>query len=116
MQKLNEDKLRTREIHFLVSQGEREHIDRKMKEAGIISLAAYMRKMAIDGYVVDMDLSDVKELVRLLRICSNNLNQYAKKANETGSIYLDDVKELQIQQAELWKKLKEILGRLAEIQ
>ena len=116
MQKLNEDKLRTREIHFLVSQGEREHIDRKMKEAGISSLAAYMRKMAIDGYVVDMDLSDVKELVRLLRICSNNLNQYAKKANATGSIYLDDVKELQTQQAELWKKLKEILGRLAEIQ
>jgi hypothetical protein len=58
----------------------------------------------------------VKEVVRLLRINSNNLNQYAKKANETGSIYLDDVKELQTQQAELWKKLKEILRRLAEIQ
>ena len=72
--------------------------------------------MAIDGYMIRMDLSDVKEVVRLLRINSNNLNQYAKKANETGSIYLDDVKELQIQQAELWKKLKEILGRLAEIQ
>ena len=66
--------------------------------------------------MIRMDLSDVKEVVRLLRINSNNLNQYAKKANETGSIYLDDVKELQIQQAELWKKLKEILGRLAEIQ
>ena len=72
--------------------------------------------MAIDGYMIRMDLSDVKEVVRLLRINSNNLNQYAKKANETGSIYLDDVKELQTQQAELWKKLKEILRRLAEIQ
>ena len=66
--------------------------------------------------MIRMDLSDVKEVVRLLRINSNNLNQYAKKANETGSIYLDDVKELQTQQAELWKKLKEILRRLAEIQ
>ncbi len=115
MQKLNEDKLRTREIHFLVSQGEREHIDRKMKEAGIISLAAYMRKMAIDGYVVDMDLSDVKELVRLLRICSNNLNQYAKKANESGKVYDNDINDLQTKLDGIWDETKNLMAKLSAL-
>ena len=115
MQKLDEDKLRTREIHFLVSQGEKEHIDRKMKEAGISSLAAYMRKMAIDGYVVDMDLSDVKELVRLLRICSNNLNQYAKKANESGKVYDNDINDLQTKLDGIWDETKNLMAKLSAL-
>ena len=58
-----------------------------MKQTGIRSIGVYLRKMSLEGYCIQLDLSDVKEVVRLLRICSNNLNQYAKKANETGSIY-----------------------------
>ncbi len=73
--------------------------------------------MAIDGYIIRMNLSDVKEAVRLLRINSNNLKSVCKKANETGSIiYIDDVKELQKQQKELWQNLEEILRHLVEIQ
>ena len=89
---------------FLVrfKEGERDIVRRKMEEAGIRNMAAYIRKMAIDGYVIRLDLSDVKEVARLLRINSNNLNQYAKRANETGSIYLEDIKELQRQQEKLW--------------
>ena len=78
-------------------------------------MAAYIRKMAIDGYVIRLDLSDVKEVARLLRINSNNLNQYAKRANETGSIYLEDIKELQRQQEKLWELMKAILQRLSTI-
>lgn len=115
MKKLNEDRLRTIEIHFLVSHGEREHIEQKMKEAGISSLAAYMRKMAIDGYVVDMDLSDVKELVRLLRICSNNLNQYAKKANESGKVYGNDIDDLQAKLDGIWDETKNIMAKLSAL-
>ena len=75
---------------FLVrfKEGERDIVRRKMEEAGIRNMAAYIRKMAIDGYVIRLDLNDVKEVARLLRINSNNLNQYAKRANETGSIYI----------------------------
>ena len=58
----------------------------------------------------------IRELVSLLRRCSNNLNQYAKKANETGSIYAEDIADLQKQQTELWEAMKEILARLATIQ
>ena len=102
---------------FLVrfKEGERDIVRRKMEEAGIRNMAAYIRKMAIDGYVIRLDLSDVKEVARLLRINSNNLNQYAKRANETGSTYLEDIKELQRQQEKLWELMKAILQRLSTI-
>ena len=96
-------------------EGERDIVRKKMEEAGIRNMAAYIRKMAIDGYVIKLDLTDVKEVARLLRINSNNLNQYAKKANETGSIYLEDIKQLKHQQEQLWELMKEILQRLATI-
>lgn len=71
--------------------------------------------MAIDGYVIVIDLSDVKEAIRLLRINANNLNQYAKKANQTGNIYLNNIKELQKGQQEIWKLMRDILERLSSI-
>ena len=62
-----------------------------------------------------MDLSDLKEILRLLQISGNNLNQYAKKANETGSIYLADIQDLQVRLDDLWQATKELLVRLASI-
>ena len=102
---------------FLVrfKPGERDIVRRKMEEAGVRNMAAYIRKMAIDGYVIRLDLSDVKEVARLLRINSNNLNQYTKRANETGSIYLEDIKELKAQQEKLIELMRGILQRLATI-
>ncbi len=106
---------RKHNVHFRINKTEEELIKRRMEEAGISSVAAYMRKMAIDGYVVNLDLSDVKEAIRLLRISGNNINQYAKKANETGSIYAEDIKDIKARQDELWKVLKAILERLSGI-
>ena len=83
------------ELHFFVTKSDQERIHQKMAEMGIHSKSAYLRKMALDGYCVKLDLQDVKELVSLLRRCSNNLNQYAKRANETGSIYQEDIRDLQ---------------------
>ena len=71
--------------------------------------------MAIDGYVIRLDLSDFNEVTRLLRINANNLNQYAKRANETESIYREDIQELKEQQDHLWEKLKEIAGKMVRI-
>ena len=81
MEKLNNT------IILRVSKADRERIRAKMDELGVMNMSAYIRKMALDGYCVKLDLQDLKELIRLLRICSNNLHQYAKKANETGRIY-----------------------------
>ena len=81
MSRLNE------KLKFRVSPEDVERIKVKMEDAGIMSMSAYIRKMALDGICVRMDLGDVRQLVILLRRCSNNLEQYARKANETGSVY-----------------------------
>ena len=108
-------KERNREIHVLFLPSEMERLQEKMAEVGMTNRSAYVRKMALDGYCVNMDFTDVRELVSLLRRCSNNLNQYAKKANETGSIYEEDIRDLQQRQEEMWALLKEILARLATV-
>lgn len=106
---------REKQLHFVVSEEEDKIIKRKMKEAGIEGLSVYLRKMAIEGYVLKLDLSDLREAVRLLRINSNNLNQYVKKANETGKVYAEDIQDVKQSQEELWRLLKDILARLSTI-
>ena len=103
-------------IYLRVTPQERKRIEEKMAELGIHNMSAYIRKMALDGYCVRLDLEDVKELVFLLRQCSNNLNQYAKKANQTGSVYEADVQDLQERFNEFWSIGKELLARLSTIQ
>ena len=107
---------RTKRIHFLVSPEEEAQIHMKMSELGIRNRNAYLRKMALDGYCIKLELQDVKELVSLLRRCNNNLNQYAKRANETGSIYAADVHDLQNRLDEIWAEMKEVLVHLSSIQ
>ena len=81
-------------VEFVISEQEAALIKERMAELGITNLSAYLRKMAVDGYIIHLDMSDIQEMIRLLRICSNNLNQYARRANETGSIYAADVDDL----------------------
>ena len=102
-------------VHFVMTGDEYERMRRKMEEIGIRNQSSYLRKMALDGYCVNLDLRDVKEVVSLLRYCSNNLNQYAKRANETGSIYAEDIQDLKQRQLEIWEATKGILARLATI-
>ena len=106
---------RSKDIHIRVTPEEVEQIKKRMKEAEIDSLTAYLLRMALHGFVIVMDLSDLKEILRLLQISGNNLNQYAKKANETGSIYEADIKDLQRSHQEILKLMGEILDRLSSI-
>ena len=86
-----------------------------MAEAGIGNRGAYIRKMILDGYVVRIDFSDVREMVRLLRIASNNLHQVAKRSNETRSIYAEDIADLQDNYEKLWRSAEGIMAKLAKI-
>ena len=79
------------QLKFRVTPEERELIEQKMAQIGTNNMAAYLRKMAIDGYVVNLELPELKEMVSLLRRSSNNLNQLAKRMNETGRIYEADI-------------------------
>lgn len=102
-------------LTFRVSAAENQQIRDKMALLGIQNRGAYLRKMAIDGYCIKLELQEVKELVSLLRRCSNNLNQYAKKANATGNIYIEDIGDLQKRLDEIWDLQRELLTKLAEI-
>ena len=108
---------RKRAVHFnfYTTEEEAALIHERMANSRIINLSAYLRKMAIDGYHVNVDLSDVRELVSLLRRCSNNLNQIAKRANETHSIYEADIEDLRQQYDTLWEAANGILAGLANI-
>ena len=102
-------------LHVMVSEEELALIQERMAEAGIRNMGAYMRKMALNGYVLHVDLSPVRELVSLQRRCSNNLNQVAVTANTYGGIYPDDIRRLQQDYADLWGPLSELLKKLSEI-
>ena len=106
---------RSNYIHIRVTPEEIEQIRARMAEVGIKSMTAYLIRMAIHGYVLVMDLSDLKEILRLLQISGNNLNQYAKKANETGNIYHEDIEELKGIQKEILQEMRNVLDKLTAI-
>ena len=78
-------------------------------------MSAYVRKMALDGICIRLDLQDVRQLVSMLQRCTNNLNQYAKRSNETGSIYAADIEDLQKRLDEIWELSRQTLASLAAI-
>lgn len=106
---------RSKDIHIRVTPEEVEQIKKRMKEAEIDSLTAYLLRMALHGFVIVMDLTDLKEILRLLQISGNNLNQYAKKANETGSIYRDDIEDLKKNQKLILEEMRKMLDKLTEL-
>ena len=81
-------------LYTKVSPEEKALIDRKMALLGVSNLRAYLRKMAVDGYIVQLDMGDVVELVKLLRSISSNVNQIARRCNETRNLYAEDVEDL----------------------
>ena len=102
-------------IRFRVTPEEREMIESKMAQFGTTNMAAYLRKISIDGYVVRLDLPELHEMVSLLRRSSNNLNQIAKRVNETSRIYDADIDCLKANQEKIWSAANGILTRLASI-
>ena len=107
---------RTRDIpiYIRVSQAEHELIQERMAEAGTTNMTAFARKMLLNGYILHVDLSPVKELVSLQRRCANNLNQVAVHANTHG-IYQNEIAGLQKDYAALWQPLSDLLKQLAAI-
>ena len=102
-------------VEFVMSEQEAELVKGRMAELGITNLSAYLRKMAVDGYIIHLDMSDIQEMIRLPRICSNNLNQYARRANETGSIYAADMDDLRTRLDSLWDGMDKLLRGFANI-
>ena len=102
-------------INFAVTEKEREMIEKRMVQTGMKNRRAYLLKMAVDGRVIRVDLGSVKEMVRLLSNATNNINQIAKRANETGNIYAADLDELRKRYEEIWSQVKSIMYKLAAL-
>ena len=102
-------------IILRITKAEKNRIYEKMLGMGIRSLSAYIRKMALDGYCLHLDLKELQLMAYLLQMCSNNLNQYAKAANENGRVYTADLEDLRARLDELISIGKQILSRLAEL-
>ena len=98
-----------------ITKSEKSRIYEKMLGMGIRSLSAYIRKMALDGYCLNLDLPQLRRMSYLLQNCSNNLNQVAKRANECGKIYAADMEDLRQRLDELIEIGRQILSRLAEL-
>ena len=98
----------------MVTQEELDAIRERMAEAGVANTSAFVRKMVLDGYVLNVDLAPVRELVSLQRRCANNLNQIAIHANTYG-VYPEEIKALQKDYAELWGRVSTVLKQLAAV-
>ena len=108
-------RVRSTSVCVWLSSDEQAKIRKRMADVGIHNLSAYMRKMALNGYVLHVDLAPVKEIVSLQRRCANNLNQIAARANTYGGVYPDEIKALQKDYADLWGALSELLEKLSEV-
>jgi len=103
-------------FHFCADEEEAALIHQRLADSGMVSLSAYIRKMAITGYHINMDLTDVREMIRLLSNVTNNMRQLSRRASEIQNIYATDIENLSRQYDSLWDAANEILIGLAKIE
>ena len=94
---------RTVQVKFYVTEEERNLIEEKMKLVPTRNMAAYLRKMAIDGYIIQVDHSDIKAMTAEIQKIGVNVNQIAKRVNATGSVYEQDIEEIKGVLNEIWR-------------
>lgn len=106
---------RSVEVKFRVTPEERAMIEQKMQQFGTANMGAYLRKMALDGYVVKLDLPELGTMISLLRHTGNNINQLARRMNASGHAYETDMDDILQNQDRIWQAANDILTRLANI-
>ena len=97
------------QMKFWVTEEEKDLIDQKMKLLPTQRYGKYLRKMAIDGYIIYTDTTDIKEMNQILGAISRNINQIAKRVNYSGRVYQEDIKEIQRRMYEIWTIQRQIL-------
>ena len=108
-------RVRKIQLNFRVTEQERRLIEDRMQELGTTNREAYLRKIAIDGMIVKLEVQELKEIVSLMRRTSNNVNQIARRLNETGRIYEVDIADVQKQQEQLWNTLNRLMTQISGI-
>lgn len=98
--------------NFKTTESEAAIIQKKMNMLGIRNKSAYMRALALNGYILKLDMPQIREMLRLLENMTNNLNQIAKRLNAHGNLYETEIEEIQQKQDELWKMMHQLLSIL----
>ena len=112
----NINRKRPIQLKFFVDEKEQALIKKKMAQAGIENMSAYIRKMVIDGYIVKLDMPELRELTLKMKNISNSENQIAKRVNATGNIYEADIEEIKKNQEEIYEGIRKILTSLSKIE
>ena len=94
-------------IEFRVSDNEHRLIKNKMAQLGTQNMGAYLRKMAIDGYIIKVDYTEQKKLAAAVSRAAANINHICRRINQTGHFYAEDVADLKSRQTEIWQLLKQ---------
>lgn len=100
------------QLKIWVTEEERKLIEQKMSQLPTKQIGAYLRKMAIDGYVIYTDTTNIKEFTGELQIIGKNINQIAKRVNSTSAIYQEDIAEIKTRLNEIWQLQRRILSVL----
>ena len=98
--------------NFKTTEAEDTVIRQKMKAFGMTNQSAYLRTMALKGYLLKVNLPEIRELIRLMKNLTNNVNQIAKKLNEQGSVYETEIDDIRERLDELWNIANQLLARL----
>lgn len=109
------NRVRKIQLNFRVTEQERRLIEERMQELGTTNREAYLRKIAIDGMIVKLEVQELKEIVSLMRHTSNNVNQIARRLNENGRIYEADITDVHNRQEQLWDMLNNLITKLSGI-
>ena len=97
------------QMKFYVTEEEKQLIEQKMQQLPTQRYGAYLRKMAIDGYIINMDTTDIKAFTTELGAIGRNINQITKRVNAGGSVYQADIQEIQERLEEIWQLQRRIL-------
>ena len=97
---------------FVTTEAEDEVIQKKMKLFGIRNKSTFFRAMILNGYMLKLDLPEIRETIRLLKNLTNNVNQMAKSLHEQGSIYETEIDDIRQRVDEIWSVFRKILARL----
>ena len=91
-----------------LTEEEKKLIESKMAQLGTCNMGAYLRKMAIDGYIIKVDYTEQKKLAAAVSRAATNINHICRRINSTGHFYADDIADLKERQAEIWSLLREV--------
>ena len=104
------NRTRKYQIKFDVTEEEKAVIDKKQEKSGITAKGSFYRKMILEGIIIKTDVSAIKDLTVSINRIGNNINQIARRANQTGNIYNDDLKEINEKMSVIWELLKSTLS------